>query len=32
MVALVMPAGDPGFVNLKRDPDWALELWAGLGP
>jgi predicted DNA-binding protein (MmcQ/YjbR family) len=28
MFALVMLAGDPGFVNLKCDPDWALELRA----
>ena len=26
MFALVMLAGDPGSVNLKCDPDWALEL------
>jgi predicted DNA-binding protein (MmcQ/YjbR family) len=28
MFALVMLAGEPGFVNLKCDPDWALELRA----
>lgn len=28
MFALVMLAGDPGFVNLKCDPDWALHLRA----
>jgi predicted DNA-binding protein (MmcQ/YjbR family) len=26
MFALVMLAGDPGSVNLKCDPDWAIEL------
>ena len=28
MFALVMLAGDPGSVNLKCDPDWALDLRA----
>jgi predicted DNA-binding protein (MmcQ/YjbR family) len=28
MFALVMLAGEPGSVNLKCDPDWALELRA----
>jgi len=28
MFALVMLTGDPGFVNLKCDPDWALRLRA----
>lgn len=28
MFALVMLSGDPGSVNLKCDPDWALELRA----
>jgi predicted DNA-binding protein (MmcQ/YjbR family) len=28
MFALVMLAGEPGFVNLKCDPDWARELRA----
>ena len=28
MFALVMLTGDPGSVNLKCDPDWALELRA----
>jgi predicted DNA-binding protein (MmcQ/YjbR family) len=28
MFALIMLAGEPGFVNLKCDPDWALELRA----
>jgi predicted DNA-binding protein (MmcQ/YjbR family) len=28
MFALVMLAGEPGFVNLKCDPDWAVELRA----
>ena len=28
MFALVMLDGEPGFVNLKCDPDWALELRA----
>ena len=31
MFALVMLAGDPGSVNLKCDPDWALELRARHG-
>ena len=26
MFALVMLTGEPGSVNLKCDPDWALEL------
>lgn len=26
MFALVMLDGDPGFVNLKCDPDWAIAL------
>ena len=28
MFALVMLTGEPGTVNLKCDPDWALELRA----
>lgn len=28
MFALVMLTGEPGGVNLKCDPDWALELRA----
>ena len=28
MFALVMLTGEPGAVNLKCDPDWALELRA----
>lgn len=28
MFALVLLTGDPGSVNLKCDPDWALELRA----
>jgi predicted DNA-binding protein (MmcQ/YjbR family) len=28
MFALVMLTGEPGIVNLKCDPDWALELRA----
>lgn len=28
MFALVMLTGSPGFMNLKCDPDWALELRA----
>ena len=35
MFALVMLAGEPGSVNLKCDPDWALELravHAAVGP
>jgi predicted DNA-binding protein (MmcQ/YjbR family) len=31
MFALVTLAGDPGSVNLKCDPDWALELRARYG-
>ena len=31
MFALVMLAGAPGSVNLKCDPDWALELRARHG-
>jgi predicted DNA-binding protein (MmcQ/YjbR family) len=31
MFALVMLAGDAGAVNLKCDPDWALELRARHG-